>query len=59
MEKQYQEFVFVVEDMSDEQAAKLMKLILDVVEVMDLRLGGGYHPATDADFPDFPEVGHG
>lgn len=51
--KTYQEFEFVVEAMTAEQANELMDLVLDYVEFHGLSMGGGCHPTTDLDYPPF------
>jgi len=48
----YQEFRFVVEDMSEEQAQALMRTIVSIAETLGLNVGGGYHQTTDTDYPD-------
>lgn len=47
------EFEFTVEGMTQEQAHKLLELILETVEGMGLRMGGGFSPVSDQ------EVGNG
>ncbi len=52
-QKTYQEFVFVVEEMTAGQADKLMHVILKHVESQGLFMGGGCQPTTDLDYPPF------
>ncbi len=49
----YQEFEFVVEEMTADQADELMDRILDYVESKGLSMGGGCQATTDLDYPPF------
>ncbi len=51
MEKTYQHFDFVIEEMTEEQAQALMRTIVSIAETLGLYVGGGYHQTTDADYP--------
>ena len=46
----YIEFSFVVEQMTEEQANKLLNEIISKVEALGLKMAGGIHPTTDADY---------
>jgi hypothetical protein len=48
----YQDFSFVVEQMTDAQAKILMDYIVAFVEARGLTMGGGFRPTTDADYPE-------
>lgn len=46
----YQQFEFVVEEMTAEQALALFENIIDQVEGMGLQMGGGVYPTSDFDY---------
>lgn len=56
---QYKHFDLLVEEMSEEQAAQLLREIIAKVEEEKLHIGGGYTSITDADLEFWPMVrGH-
>lgn len=56
---EYKRFDFLVEEMSDEDAEKLLDAIILNVEAKGLHMGGGFKPVTDADMEFWPVVkGH-